>query len=204
VEAERIARNAVRVLERGGQQALLAEGLTTQGVALAHTGSHLRAKALLERAIDIAETVGDLEGAGRAKLSIIEELADKLPVEELITTYRSAIDLLKRSLHPETGQRLISCAEALFNTLEHLKLQDQKDEQPTWQGFSFKQHVRESERTVLERALRDAGGSVTKAARLLGFKHHQSLISLLNTRHKDLLKQADEDPQKKAPSFFWE
>jgi two-component system chemotaxis response regulator CheY len=29
---------------------------------------------------------------------------------------------------------------------------------------------------------------VTKAARLLGFKHHQSLISLINTRHKELLK----------------
>src|SRR5438105_2294967 len=78
-EAERIARHAVRVLERGGQQALLAEGLTTQGVALARTGNHVRAKALLERAIDVAGTAGDLEGAGRAKLSIIEEFADKLP-----------------------------------------------------------------------------------------------------------------------------
>jgi CheY-like chemotaxis protein len=69
-----------------------------------------------------------------------------------------------------------------------LELQDQKSEEQTWQGFSFKQHVKESERTVIERALRDAGGSVTKAAHLLGFKHHQSLISLLNSRHKDLLK----------------
>src|SRR5439155_13251592 len=58
-DAERVARYAVRVLERGGQQALLAEGLTTQGVALARTGNHGRAKALLERAIDVAETVGD-------------------------------------------------------------------------------------------------------------------------------------------------
>src|SRR5207302_5772207 len=38
-DAERIARQAVRVLERGGQQALLAEGLTTQGVALARSGN---------------------------------------------------------------------------------------------------------------------------------------------------------------------
>jgi len=36
--------------------------------------------------------------------------------------------------------------------------------------------------------LRDAGGSVTRAARLLGFHHHQSLISLINSRHKELLK----------------
>jgi CheY-like chemotaxis protein/tetratricopeptide (TPR) repeat protein len=187
-DAERIARRAVRVLERGGQQALLAEGLTTQAVALARLGNQARAKALLERAIEIAETVGDLEGAGRAKLSILEEFGDKISAKELITIYRSAIDLLKTSQHPETGQRLINCADALFHTLEHLEVKDEKSEEQTWQGFSFKQHVQESERTVIERALRDAGGSVTKAAHLLGFKHHQSLISLLNTRHKELLK----------------
>ncbi|HYV24658.1 MAG TPA: response regulator [Pyrinomonadaceae bacterium] len=186
-EAERIARQAVRVLERGDQQALLAEALTTQGVALARSGNRVRAKALLERAIEVAETAGDLEGAGRAKLSIIEEFGGKISVRELITTYRSAIDLLKSSQDPGTGRRLINCAEALFDTLEHLEVKDQKSEELSWQGFSFKQHVKESEKAVLERALRDAGGSVTKAARLLGFRHHQSLISLINTRHKELL-----------------
>jgi len=186
-EAERIARHAVRVLERGGQQALLAEGLTTQGVALARLGNHGRAKAMLEHAIEVAETAGDLEGAGRAKLSIIEEFGDKISAKELITIYRSAIDLLKSSQHPETGQRLINCADALLDTLGQLELRDEKAEEETWQGFSLKQHVKESERTVIERALRDAGGSVTKAAHLLGFKHHQSLISLLNSRHTDLL-----------------
>jgi CheY-like chemotaxis protein/tetratricopeptide (TPR) repeat protein len=188
VEAERIARHAVKVLERGGQQALLAEGLTTQGVALARLGNQGRAKALLERAIEVAETVGDLEGAGRAKLSIIEEFGNKISAKDLIAIYRSAIDLLKSSQHPETGQRLINCADALLETLGQLELQDQKSEEQTWQGFSLKQHVKESEKTVIERALRDAGGSVTKAAHLLGFKHHQSLISLLNSRHKELLK----------------
>jgi CheY-like chemotaxis protein/tetratricopeptide (TPR) repeat protein len=188
VEAERIARHAVRVLERGGQQALLAEALTTQGVALARLGNHGRAKALLERAIEVAETGGDLEGAGRAQLSIIEEFGDRIAAKELITIYRSAIELLKRSQDPRTGKRLIKCADSIFETLEHLEHQDQKPEEHTWQGFSLRHHVKESERTVIERALRDAGGSVTKAAHLLGFKHHQSLISLLNSRHKDLLK----------------
>src|SRR5438046_444369 len=104
----------------------------------------------LERAIEVAETVGDLEGAGRAKLSIIEEFGDKIPAKELITIYRSAIDLLKSSQHPETGQRLINCADALLETLEHLEVNDQNSEEQTWEGFSFKQHVKDSERTVIE------------------------------------------------------
>ena len=36
-------------------------------------------------------------------------------------------------------------------------------------------------------ALRDAGGGVSHAARLLGFRHHQTFVALLNNRHKDLL-----------------
>src|SRR6266436_789196 len=187
-EAERIARHAVRVLERGGQQALLAEGLTTQGIALARLGNHARARAMLERAIEVAETAGDLEGAGRAKLSIIEEFGDKISAKELITIYRSAIDLLKNSQDPTTGKRLIACADKLLDTKGRLDGEDQESQDHTWEGFSFNQHVRNAERVVIERALRDAGGSVTRAARLLGFRHHQSLISIINSRHKELLK----------------
>src|SRR5437868_9503642 len=57
----------------------------------------------------------------------------------------------------------------------------------TWEGFSFKREVLKIEKKFIERALRDAGGSVTRASRLLGFRHHQSLIALINSRHRDLL-----------------
>src|SRR5207253_8367841 len=67
-EAERVVRSAVKTLERGGQQAVLAEELTTHGVSLARLCNYRRAKVLLERAVEIARTAGDLEGAGRAKL----------------------------------------------------------------------------------------------------------------------------------------
>jgi CheY-like chemotaxis protein/tetratricopeptide (TPR) repeat protein len=186
-EAERLARSAVRVLERGGQQAVLAEALTTQGIALARLGNH-RAKALLERAVEVAETTGDLEGAGRAKLSIIEELGEKIAAKELVSIYRSAIELLKGSEDPSNGKRLIACAAKLLDTVGRLEGEGQESQAHTWEGFSFKEHVRDSERAVIERALRDAGGSVTRAARLLGFRHHQSLVSLINSRHKELLK----------------
>ena len=187
-EAERVVRAAVRVLERGGQQAVLAEALATHGVALARLGNDLRARSLFERSATVAETAGDLEGAGRAKLSIIEELGEKIAAVELVSIYRSAIDLLKNSQDPTSTKRLISCAEIILNTLARLETQTPEAIEDSWEGFSLKRHVKAAESSVIERALRDAGGSVSKAAKLLGFKHHQSLISLLNSRHKDLLK----------------
>jgi len=187
-EAERLVRSAVRTLERGGQQANLAEALTTQGIALARLGKHVRSKALLEQAIVVSETAGDLEGAGRAKLSIIEELGEKFPTKELVSIYRSAVELLRSSQDPSTGRRLIACADRPFDALGQWESEDKEAREHTWEGFSFKQYVRDGERAVIERALRDAGGSVTRAARLLGFRHHQSLISLINSRHKELLK----------------
>ncbi len=93
---------------------------------------------------------------------------------------------MKSSQDPSTGKRLITCADKLVDTVG--RLEDEGGQDRTWEGFSFKQHVRDSERAVIERALRDAGGSVTRAARLLGFRHHQSLIHLINSRHKELLK----------------
>src|SRR5437588_2753180 len=58
-EAERVARNAVRTLEKGDEQAVLAEALTTQGVALARLGDYPAANRLLQGAIEVAETTGD-------------------------------------------------------------------------------------------------------------------------------------------------
>ena len=188
-EAERVVRSAVRTLERGGQQALLAEAMTTYGTVMARLGNYGRSRGLLEEAITIAETAGDLEGAGRAKLSIIEELREQTPAPELASIYQTAADLLQRSQDPSAGKRLIACARKVIEALGAAEQTgDSEGKGYSWEGFSFKQEVLKSEKALIERALRDAGGSVTRAARLLGFRHHQSLISLINSRHKDLLK----------------
>jgi CheY-like chemotaxis protein len=57
-----------------------------------------------------------------------------------------------------------------------------------WKGFSLPRELRRYERLIIERALKDAGGVVTRAARLLGFRHHNSLISRINQRHTLLLR----------------
>jgi CheY-like chemotaxis protein len=187
-EAERFARSAVQTLEKGDEQALLAEALTTHGIAQARLGNHPRARVLLQRAIEVAETAGDLEGAGRAHLSLIEEMGDQTAATELATIYQSATDLLQRSQDPSVGKRLISCARKVIDALGDSEGVDHKRMENSWEGFSFKEKILDCERALIERALRDSNGSVTRAARLLGFKHHQSLISLINSRHKELLK----------------
>jgi len=186
-EAERFARSAVQTLEKGDEQALLAEALTTYGVILARMGNQTRARALLQRAIEIAQTAGDLEGAGRAHLSIIEELASQTAPTELTSIYHLAVDLLQRSQDPSVGKRLIACARMVIEVLGDADHESRGTEH-SWEGFSFKEKILDCERALIERALREANGSVTRAARLLGFKHHQSLISLINSRHKELLK----------------
>jgi CheY-like chemotaxis protein/tetratricopeptide (TPR) repeat protein len=185
-EAEKIAAVAVRTLEKGDEQSLQAEALTTHGIALARTGRHTRAHATLHRAAQIAAQAGDRAAAGRAALTIIEELSTHATRGELCTLYEQAADNLAKSQHPRIAARLIAGACLV---LRRFKPQPPApDDVPAdWQGFSFRKAVRHYERTLIERALNDAGGAVTRAAELLGFKHHQSLISLLNNRHKDLL-----------------
>jgi CheY-like chemotaxis protein/tetratricopeptide (TPR) repeat protein len=201
-EADRYARAAVKTLEKGGEQALLAEALTTQGIVLARLGNYSRSRALLDRAIEVAETAGDLEGAGRAKLCIIEELAEQTSSPELASIYQSAADLLQRSQDPSAGKGLISCARKVIDALGAAGGdEDSEAHETSWEGFSFKQEVLKSEKALIERALRDAGGSVTRAARLLGFKHHQSLISLINSRHKELLKTRSAVRQRRRHLF---
>jgi CheY-like chemotaxis protein len=190
-EADRFARSAVQTLEKGGEQALLAEALTTYGTVQARLGRHPSARTMLQRAIELAETAGDPEGAARAGLSIIEELAEQTSAVELASIFKSAADLLQRSQDPSAAKRLISCARKVIDAFDSLDRGPHgvaDSDQSGWEGFSLKKEVLTYEQAIIARALKDAQGSVTRAARLLGFTHHQSLISVINARHKELLK----------------
>jgi two-component system chemotaxis response regulator CheY len=193
-EAEGVIRAAVRTLEDGGQQHLLAEALTTHGTALARLGSHKRARLTLQSAVEVAEQAGDPEGAGQAALTIIEELGDYLSPGDLSVTYERAVGLLAASQYPSILTRLNSCARRVLRAVSARNLASAGDagerafHAPVdWREFSFWREVRRYEHHLIEHALKDAGGLVTRAAELLGFKHHQSLSTLLNRRHKDLL-----------------
>ena len=186
-EAQRMVKGAVKTLEKGGQQALLAEALTTQATIMARLGEHARARALLQRAIEVAETCGDFEGAGRARLSIIEELSGQTRALEMASIFHDAADLLQKSQDPTASRRLVSCGRKVIDALlAETRQPIAVPGRASWEGFSLKREIKEIESRFIERALRDAGGSVSKASRMLGFRHHQSLISLLNARHSKL------------------
>jgi CheY-like chemotaxis protein/tetratricopeptide (TPR) repeat protein len=179
-EAERLARAAVRVLERGGEQSLLAEALTTLGTALARGGRQEQASEVLRRAADVAEAAGDAEGAGAAALTLVEELAGWLALPDLEAAFKRADGLLARSRHPGNRERLLGCARRVLSLVGVLP------EPTTWGGFSFREAVRRYEGRLIEGALRDAGGVVARAAQLLGLTR-QSLDSMLRRRHRRLL-----------------
>jgi two-component system chemotaxis response regulator CheY len=179
-DAERLARAAVGVLERGGEQSLLAEALTTQGTALARLARHEEAWAALRRALEVAEAAGDGEGAGQAALTVIEELGGQLALRDLEATFERAADLLAASRHPGNRDRLLACARRVLFLVGVLPAPS------TWDGFSFRESVRRYEARLIEGALRESDGTVSRAAQLLGLTR-QSLDSMLHRRHRRLL-----------------
>jgi CheY-like chemotaxis protein len=180
-EAEKLARMAARVLESGEEKSLYAEALTTHGIALARLGKPKTAQEVLEKAGRVAEEAGDVESAGQAGLTLIEEVGSSLSESELSEIYLRAAKLLEKSQNMATLKRLCECARRVL-FLTHAAAAP-----PDWKGFSFREAVRRYESHLIERALKDADGMVSKAAQMLGFKHHHSLISLLKNRHKHLL-----------------
>jgi CheY-like chemotaxis protein len=198
-DAERYARMAVKTLDRGDECSLLVEALTTHGVALARLGNFSAARSELDRAIEAGENCGDLEGAGRARLSIIEELSGQTSAREMAPIFKSALETLKRSQDPSAIQRLFAASATVIDAYQGAEFQGTDLTGENLEGFSFKQELQAYEKILLERALREAGGSVTKASRLLGFKHHQSLISLINTRHQELLQTRSAVRKRRRP-----
>jgi CheY-like chemotaxis protein len=194
-EAEKLARSAVQALEGGDQQFLFAEALITHGITLARLGRRHHAHLTLQSAVEVAQNADDHETAGRAALTIIEELGKHLTTDDLSATYQRAADLLSGSRDQTTLLRLSECASrALFLT-------GVSAAPTTWKGFSLRAKVRRYEKLIIARALKDAGGSVTQAARLLGYPHN-TLIKKLNKQYPDLLPQRTPAKQRKRSMMF--
>lgn len=138
------------------------------------------ARAALGRAEEVAARPGDSEGAGQAALTVMEETGERLEFGDLGDTYERALRLLKGSRHPGNKERLLGCANKVLELVGALPAPS------TWEEFSFKQAVRRYEARLIEGALKETGGAVSRTAQLLGLTR-QSLDSMLHRRHRRLL-----------------
>ncbi len=179
IEAEKIAFSAASTFEGGGEQSLLAEALEAQGIALARMGRYQSALGILKRAAHVAETSGNSQLSGEIFLTTLEEVKNFLSPNEIGTMYQEADHKLGDQLSLEIMGRLRSCAR-----LAMANVATGKSENLIPGSFEQEVHKRESE--LIRIALEKAGGSVTRAARMLGLTH-QGLCYILNHRHKDLL-----------------
>lgn len=193
-EAERVIAEAVRALEKGGESPSLAEALTLQGVALARLGRRENSVDVLRRAVDVAGRSGASRSAAEAALTLIEEhgALGAVTGEELYDFYRRADGLLRDSQNAEEVGRLRACARVVLGRLAGLQLGEE--------NFTLFSAVHEVEARLITRALEEGGGSVTRAARLLGVRH-QTLAAMLQTRHRGLQTKRT-PPEKRRRSII--
>jgi tetratricopeptide (TPR) repeat protein len=181
-EADRAIARAVQTMEKGGGSAILADALTTQGVVWARLGDSEKSVNVLLRAVKMAEEAGALSNAGLAALTLIEEHGAwrTLSQAELYRLYEHADDLLRDTQDAADIERLRACARIVMQRLAGVQFGDE--------NFDLYGAVEELEAKYFEQALEEAGGSVTRAAKLLGIRH-QSFIAMLRTRHQRLLSK---------------
>jgi hypothetical protein len=157
------------------------ETLQTQGIAEARRGEHGAALETLRRAAVAAEEADDPEYAGQIFLTIIEELKAFLRPDQIKHFYAQADQRLGEDVSRETLQRLRTCAHLLTGLSAPVTTAADGT-----MRIPFAEEVRKCESSLIKRALDEANGSVTRAARILGLTH-QGLCYIINHRHKSLL-----------------
>jgi CheY-like chemotaxis protein/tetratricopeptide (TPR) repeat protein len=192
VQAERFARTAVQLLENRDERSLLTEALTTHGTVLARFHHEDQAQATLERAIYVAEQAGDLESAGLAALTLVEELPERLTDDELYKHLEYAAALLEKTQNVALLHRQKNCFQRFVPRILW----------PDWPTSLRKSVLRHEERQI-RRALEDSGGIKRQAARLLDLSH-QGLERILNTRHKDLQEVLTTIKARTAQTPVWD
>ncbi|HEU4870355.1 MAG TPA: ATP-binding protein, partial [Pyrinomonadaceae bacterium] len=125
--AERAINLSVDTLEISGEDAFLAEALTTRGIVLCRLGRKNEAKPNFERSQRVAERCGDNEAAGRALLILIEEMCDQLADDERREIGAQANQLLANSQQHATRERLKKCLEMIAEA--HSRYEAQREQE---------------------------------------------------------------------------
>lgn len=182
-KAEREARLAVAMLEKGDESSLLTDALLTHGTMLSRLKQVEKAKTAFERAVEISKQAGDLESAGLAAIAFVEQMGQQLSDDELRALVQQARQYLKDNPSPPVRDRLLECAFHVLFLLHGIH--------SDWTNYSFDKAVHRYEEREIRRALEDAGGVISQAARLLGLSH-QRLHKKLKGQHKNLRQMVTE------------
>lgn len=190
-EGEAIIGRAVSLLESAGEQALLADALTTHATILARLEKNDSSMATFHRAIRTAEEAGANVSAGLAVLSLIEEHQSNLGEAEIFQAYDRADNFLRNTRDAEHIARLRKCARIAVGKIGLTP------------DLVLSHAVLIHEARYIERALLEENGSVTRAAKRLGVTH-QGLAFILKTRHKELLNKRNPiTPRRKSLFRPW-
>lgn len=186
-EAESAARSAARTFEKSGHQCFLAEALISQGIALARLKQSDRAQYSFQRAIEVAHLAGALNIAGLAALTLIEEV-DQFPPDTLSDAYKHAGEWLADCQSQELLLRFKAAGIKLASELRSEPKPQSTTELLYSKGCHLPEEVLKFERALISQMLARVNGKVSYAAKLLGVSY-QRLASIIETRHKDLLKE---------------
>lgn len=185
-EAESAARHAARTFEKSGHQYFFGEALISQGIALARLKQTVRAQYIFQRAIEASHQAGALNIAGLAALSTIEEI-DHLPPDTLSEAYEHAGECLADCQIQELLLRFKAAGKKLA-----LELRSEPKAKGSTELFNkgcrLPEEVLKFEQALISSALAKVNGKVSYAATLLGVSY-QRLASIIENRHKDLLKE---------------
>ena len=160
-------------------------------MAWARAGRAEESVKALRRAFSVAHDAGARPNAGFTALALIEEHGEgRLSVFECHVTYLRADEALKDSEDEEDARRLRECARVVTRRLASRLVMPA--------GAKLPEVVASYERELVEYALTEERGSVTRAARRLGVSH-QALIAMLKSRHRALAHLRTQPlPRKKA------
>jgi DNA-binding NtrC family response regulator len=104
-------------------------------------------------------------------------MGQQLSDDEVSSTIERARELLKDNPNPAIRERLLDCAFYVLSLVRSVHA--------NWTNYSYDRSVHRYEARQIRRALEDAGGVISQAARLLGLTH-QRLHKILKNRHKNL------------------
>ena len=108
-EAREAIEQSIKIMQTRDEDAIFAESLTTAGRTYCELQRYQEARHAFENAYQLAWRCGDVEGAGRAIVLLVEGMGKMLKGEELLLVRMRLLDVLSTSHQTSTKTRVREC-----------------------------------------------------------------------------------------------